>query len=1464
VPQVIPLIVAAGAYEAGATVIEIALLTIASSIAVSIYEKEEAEAKARAAARAALQDRLVTVRSGVAPRQYVFGHCRTGGALMYVETAGAKKEALDSVTAFAANQCVLTDWFLADDRIPAELFPGDKYGRRTNAPTSEEFTVTGPSAAVITSAAIATNYNLTIGPGGNQISVPIPLHATWRQGSASGAATAVNTSGRNVTLTNLPAGTSAVTLSFQTPQDEFLRGQFKSGRNDQVVTDWSGYATPEWDSAHRLAGTTYLRTLNIWDSNAYQNGAPAITAGLIGQAIDGFPFYDPRDNSHPTDTSNPAIIAGYWMTLPRNMGGMGIATDWIDWTTVAAAANVCDELVTVKTVAGNSFETIHRYSCDTVLSTDLAPRDNLLTILSSMAGTYAFTCGKYRIFAGAFRSAAVTLTDNDIIGTKPISVNTANTSDVPPNIVTCTFSDANQNWVSSSPTPVRNGTYVTADGSEQPLDLQMKATTDSRRASYLMGVALERGRPCYGVSLSVGGIGENLGLYDTVQLNLVNRSAYAGKTFEIASIVDNWDGTFDLTLSEIKPTTFALDPNTYLPVSPVTPPNNSYLWSPPAPTSFVVSAITPTTLPDGTAISRVSLAWDPIPPAGNTPGAYFNIRYRTTGGSWIGTAPIPGDQTSTTLTTALEDGEMYQFEIQFVNGIGAASDWVDAYTGIDGTPLPTPLSLRLSASSLIFRVPETGNAVPVSITLKEIRSGGLTGTAVWTTTPTTVLTGSGMTRVLQYADMAADSVLITITVTQGSDTYTDSQTILKVFDGTTESPDFTPPPTPTGLNVDAFLLTLVPSWDVPTFTQGHGYDTTIVYAAPVPASGPQPTFAQAVPVGSDSSGAFRYTTTTGAKYAFWIKHQSKDGVRSTNPAGGLNGVQAQTGVINGVDLAPGLIDASKLADGSVTATKLAAAAVDNTKLASGLQTVKVVTGALPGTNVSNVIFRTDDAKLYKWNGTTYTAATQASDIQGQLIDAQLAGINAAKIAGAITSTQIADGSISTPKLVAGSVTSAQIAADTITAANIAANAITSSELAANSVIAGKIAAAAVNAAQIAAGAITASKMLIGDTSNICTNGAFTNDAVNAPADGWQGATCILASNSPPTTNCGSFTARDAFFGNFVPCQPGMQFFCSGYGRTDASPYTSGVGMLFMDKAGNQLAFAQAYAFGPGQISWGRSSGVITAPAGAVFGWIWVQVNGPPAVALPAWYHTLIEVRRATTGELIVDGSITATKISANAIAVGTAAIQNGAIVNAMIANAAIDAAKIADANITSAKIANAQITQAHLAGAIIGSAQIIDGSITNAEIQNGAITNAKIGNLEVDSAKIANLTIGTGKISNSAITSTALATRGTTGGNNTAYISFNYTTSGGNLILIGRATGGSSSPGQQISIRRNGVAADSSPVIPYDSNGSNLFYDYSSTATIVGLGAGTYTFDLFLSVGVTADSGSLALLETKK
>lgn len=225
--------------------------------------------------------------------------------------------------------------------------------------------------------------------------------------------------------------------------------------------------------------------------------------------------------------------------------------------------------------------------------------------------------------------------------------------------------------------------------------------------------------------------------------------------------------------------------------------------------------------------------------------------------------------------------------------------------------------------------------------------------------------------------------------------------------------------------------------------------------------------------------------------------------------------------------------------GQIVTAQIADAAMTTAKFASGIQPVSVVS-SLPspsGYTGPRSVFNTSDSKLYRYNGTAFTAATAAADMTGQIV-----------------ATQISDSAITTPKLAAGAVTANEIAADTITAGQIAAGAINTSELAANAVIASKIAAGTITTTQIAAltilagniaaGTITADKMNVTSLSAISANigtitaGSITGVSITSTVGSIAGFS--LSSNKLSATASG---VDSEWFNNgssgFVMSSPGL-------------------------------------------------------------------------------------------------------------------------------------------------------------------------------------------------------------------------------------------------------------------------------------------------------------------------------------
>lgn len=749
-------------------------ISIASSVAAGIYNQSRARRDAKRAYNESLQERYVNIKSAVSPRQLVLGTVRAGGTWIYADTYGEEDEALDCVIAFAANECDLIGYYLNDEYVPIGSWPGTKYGQaekrwfRANSPLLG----TGPVTLTLDHTPIdpPVVYGSKI-DGDTTVQELIPSTIT----------------GTSLSFT-IPAGTVDVEWSYFYYSAAKIRQQWKPGTASQTPTDWAGYSTPAWSADHRLQGVAHARMLFIWDESIYSDGAPEVGVVVTGKAVAGHPFHDPRTGSHPATTGNPALLAAWYMTLPRSLGGCGIPGDWIDWPSVSAAANVCDELITVRTLDGAGYEQIPRYRCDTILSGEAAPLENLNVILSAMAGRRAFTNGLYRIEAGAFRSATLTLTDDDIVGDKPISIAAYTGAEPPPNAVTARIADARQHYVETSAPMVRNDAYVSADGAERPLDLgAMPAVTDPRRANYLMGVELETRRPAFTGTLTVRAVGERIRLLDTVTLNVSNRSAYAGKTFEVLGKVDHWDGTFELTLAEIRPQTWALDPDRFTPIDPVVPSDASYLWNV-APVAGLAVTISPAqVLGDGTGPARIEITWDEHSQPYIRQGGRIELRWRRIGlGDWSGIPDVAGSATGTMFSASLAADGIYEFQARARNSVGAVSAWSSVIESASGTTVVTP-SLRIMASAGAFRVSSGGVGSPASITLTPVLGGALAGPVTWTVVSGTATLAvdplDADVRTLAFEDMATDVVTIRAEATLGGQVYGDLTSLLKVYDG---------------------------------------------------------------------------------------------------------------------------------------------------------------------------------------------------------------------------------------------------------------------------------------------------------------------------------------------------------------------------------------------------------------------------------------------------------------------------------------------------------------------------------------------------------------------------------------------------------------------------------------------------------------------------------------------------------
>jgi hypothetical protein len=573
-------------------------------------------------------------------------------------------------------------------------------------------------------------------------------------------------------------------------------------------------------------------------------------------------------------------------------------------------------------------------------------------------------------------------------------------------------------------------------------------------------------------------------------------------------------------------------------------------------------------------------------------------------------------------------------------------------------------------------------------------------------------------------------------------------------------PDLTTPPAPSGLSVTGALTSIILQWN--SWAYGNHAFTEIWRSS-------TSAFAGAVLIGTSATRFYPDAVgRTSQEYWYWIRFRSEADV--TGPFNSVSGTPGGTGRIGNADLNPLIIEAGNLASGAVTATKLADGAVELTKFANGIEPVTIVTGTVPTTLSTRTIYRTDDGKMYRWNGSAYVATIPSSDLVGtidpaRIADGSIAGtkfatgiepisivtgavpttkststifrtddgklyrwdgsayvtsIPATDLSTQITSTMIADNAITTPKILAGSVTTNTMSADSINGDRIQSNTLAAGKIVAGSITTTQLQAGGINADRLVAGSITTDRMsansINGDriqantldaskiTANTITAGQIAAGAIGANqiAAGAIRAQHILVTpkslNPDPSFEAGSsrwvgfvrrlprsdaavpancpaefaseFNQRDnpGVVGTAIEVVPGEVYRASCWLNRGTGSGGAGVGVygLVVGANGNVIDTFSWPGTATNAAGWVRSTGTYVIPSGGAY-----LRFGPwadrPSYTGQAWYSEL-SIEKVNDASLIVDGAITANKIAANAIAVGTAAIQNGAITNAMIDN----------------------------------------------------------------------------------------------------------------------------------------------------------------------------------------------------
>lgn len=227
----------------------------------------------------------------------------------------------------------------------------------------------------------------------------------------------------------------------------------------------------------RGRGIAYIYVRYEYDQDVFANGLPLITAVVRGKKV-----YDPRTTS-TAYSNNAALCVRDYIT-----SAYGLSDSQIDETVFSAAANICDENVSL---SGGGTE--KRYTINGVVKAVQSHGDVLQDMMTACAGALFWGAGRWKLVVGDYIAPVKTLTLDDLRG--PINLATRTNVRDQFNGVQGTFNNAAQRWITTDYPSITSSTFQTEDGGEESLlDLPLVYTTSSATAQRIAKLTLFRGR----------------------------------------------------------------------------------------------------------------------------------------------------------------------------------------------------------------------------------------------------------------------------------------------------------------------------------------------------------------------------------------------------------------------------------------------------------------------------------------------------------------------------------------------------------------------------------------------------------------------------------------------------------------------------------------------------------------------------------------------------------------------------------------------------------------------------------------------------------------------------------------------------------------------------------------------------------------------------------------------------------
>ncbi len=485
--------------------------------------------------------------------------------------------------------------------------------------------------------------------------------------------------------------------------DIYINDQVATFSGNFVTTTGSGDSEVDWDSKIRIKkydgsqttadsdlvsetsatstfvgnGIAYLYVRYEYDQDVFANGLPLITAKIRGKKV-----YDPRTAS-TAYSNNAALCIRDFLT-----SSYGLSDNSIDDVDLAAAANECDENVTLD---GGGTE--KRYTANGVIKASTPTGSVLEDLVTSCAGTLFWGGGKWKLKAGAYTSPVKTLTLDDLRG--PINLSTRVSMRDNFNIIRGTFNDAAQDYITADYPEIKSTAFINQDdGEEVALDLELPFTTSAASAQRLAKLTLFRGREQMTLSADFGLEAMEIEVGDIIAFTNT-RYGFSAKEFEVvgwklSASEDAGDLRINLTLRETSQAAFDWNAEETAIIS-----NDSNL-----PNISAGTAITSLTLSgggsevqgDGTVINSLLASWTA---ADSSFVSYYEVELRQT--SSANTTTYTTSETSI-LLNPIVDNVSYTVRVRSVSITGFRGAYTSATASNGGDVTAPSLPTTITAT----------------------------------------------------------------------------------------------------------------------------------------------------------------------------------------------------------------------------------------------------------------------------------------------------------------------------------------------------------------------------------------------------------------------------------------------------------------------------------------------------------------------------------------------------------------------------------------------------------------------------------------------------------------------------------------------------------------------------------------------------------------------------------------------